>query len=175
MKMLRRTNGFEPRLLNLLLFALLLCAFAFSGGCVISPRRIVGGGTGATPTPTPGVSPTPTPVPGAQGKLYVTNLSGNSILRFDNALAANGDATPAAVITGGQTTISSPENIFLDVAADRLYVANQGGSSVLIYDGISTKTGDAPPTRTIFGPNSLLGLPIDVAVDKTRDLLYVAD
>ncbi|MGH9569436.1 MAG: hypothetical protein ACRD4F_07335, partial [Candidatus Angelobacter sp.] len=102
MKMLRRTNGFEPRLLNLLLFALLLGAFAFSGGCVISPRRIVGG-TGATPTPTPGISPTPTPVPGAQGKLYVSNLNNNAILRFDNATAATGDASPAAVITGPQT------------------------------------------------------------------------
>ena len=143
-------------------------------GCVISPRRTLGGG-GGTPTPTP--SPTPTPNPAATGKLYVSNSGGDSILRFDNAFTANGDAPPAATITGAATTLKSPSFMTLDAAADRLYVANTGDLSVVIFDGVSTKTGtvNLAPTRSIFGTASGLLQPIDVALDKGRDMLYVAD
>src|SRR5689334_3404355 len=142
-------------------------------GCVISPRRTLGGG-GGTPTPTPSPTATPTPNPAATGKLYVSNSGGNSILRFDNAFTANGDATPAATISGATTTLNSPSFMTLDAAADRLYVANTGDLSVVIFDGVSTKTGNVniAPTRTIFG---VLTQPTDVALDKGRDLLYVAD
>ena len=143
-------------------------------GCVISPRRTLGGG-GGTPTPSP--TATPTPNPAATGKLYVSNGGGDSILRFDNAFTANGDATPAATISGANTTLNAPSFITLDAAADRLYVANRGDLSVVIFDGVSTKTGtvNIAPTRTIAGPATGLLQPTDVAPDKGRDMLYVAD
>src|ERR1700724_1226461 len=98
-----------------------LCAAVFCllliVGCVISPRRIVGGG--GTPTPTP--TATPTPNPAATGKLYVSNSGASSILRFDNAFTATSTATPAATISGINTTLNSPAFITLDAAADRLY------------------------------------------------------
>lgn len=170
-KTLRRNNGFQPRPVNALAFALLLCFFAFSAGCVISPRRIVGGGTGSSGSPTP----TPTPLPGAQGVLYVSNPTAASILRFNKAAAANGNLAPAAVISGSLTQLSFPEHLFVDGAADRLFVANQGGASVLVFDAISTKTGNVAPSRTISGTSTGLFQPADLAVDATRDLLYVAD
>jgi len=143
-------------------------------GCVISPRRTLGGG-GGTPTPTPSPTATPTPNPAATGKLYVSNSGGGSILRFDNAFTANGDASPAATITGANTTLNSPSFMTLDAAADRLYVANTGDLSVVIFDGVSTKTGNIAPTRTIAGVQTGLLQPTDVALDKGRDMLYVAD
>jgi hypothetical protein len=145
-------------------------------GCVISPRRTLGGG-GGTPTPTPSPTATPTPNPAATGKLYVSNSGGGSILRFDNAFTANGDAAPAATISGANTTLNSPSFMTLDAAADRLYVANTGDLSVVIFDGISTRTGIAniAPTRTIAGVATGLLQPTDVALDKGRDMLYVAD
>jgi len=171
-KTLRRNNSFPPRPVSALVFALLLCFFAFSAGCVISPRRIVGGGTGSTGSP----SPTPTPAPsGNPGVLYVSNPSAASILRFSNAATANGNLAPAAVITGSLTQLSFPEHLFVDGAADRLFVANQGGASVLVFDAISTKTGNAAPSRTISGTSTGLNQPVDLAVDTTRNLLYVAD
>jgi hypothetical protein len=159
-----------------------LCAVAFvlllSTGCVISPRRTLGD-TSATPTPTPTAtptpttSPTPTPTPAVPtGKLYVSNSNDNSILRFDNAFTATANVTPAAKIVGGATTLSSPAFITLDSVNDRLFVANNGGAGVLIFDNISTKDGNIAPERTI---TSQLVTPTDVAVDTVKDLLYVAD
>jgi 6-phosphogluconolactonase (cycloisomerase 2 family) len=103
--------------------------------------------------------------------LYVTNEPGNTILRFDNALAANGNLTPNATISGSQ--LSSPQYLFIDTANDRLYVAELGG--VLIYEKASTKTGNISADRTIAGASTGLTSPLDLALDRPRDLLYVAD
>lgn len=162
-----------------------LCAVAFilvlCSGCVISPRRTFGGGGATpTPTPTPTVSPTPTPTPtptpaAATGKLYESNANGNSIFRFDNAFTATGNITASATIVGAATTLNTPAFITLDRANDRLYVANNGGISILVFENASTKSGNIAPNRTISGPNTNLFSPIDVAVDPINDFLYVAD
>src|SRR5690348_10418687 len=152
-----------------ILTILIVSVLAAMSGCVISPRRSGGGST--SPTPTPMV----TPVPGATGKLYVSNQNGNSILRFDNALTTTGDTQPNATIIGSGTGLNQPQFMALDPAADRLFVANPGGSSVLVWDAVSTVNGNTPPTRTISGLNTGLIAPVAVALDVTRDLLYVAD
>ncbi|HKW77184.1 MAG TPA: hypothetical protein VJN64_16745 [Terriglobales bacterium] len=133
-------------------------ALLISSGCVISPRITNGGGT-----------PTPTPTPGIGGELYVA--SGNSILRFSNAEAANGSITPAATITSSR--LQSPQRMLVDTRNDRLFVANSG--SILIYDNASTKNGTAPPDRVISGNNTGLSNPTDLALDTGSDQLYVAD
>src|ERR1051326_7102168 len=97
-------------------------------GCVISPRRTLGGGPTPTPTPTPSPTPTPTPAPAATGKLYVTSGSQNSIVRFDNAFTANGNPAPAANINGAATTLSVPIYLALDSTADRLFAVNRSRS-----------------------------------------------
>jgi hypothetical protein len=164
---LRKKRGLTPARICVAVFCLLLAV-----GCVISPRRTLGGG-GATPTPTPTASPTPTP--SATGKLYVSNGGASSILRFDAALTASGNIVPSATISGATTTLNAPAFITLDVAADRLYVANNGDLSILIFDSISTKTGNVAPERTIAGSLTTLISPTDVSLDKGRNLLYVAD
>jgi len=141
-------------------------------GCVISPRRTLGGG-GGTPTPTPGPTASPTPTPVATGKLYVMDSNSNTLLRFDNAFTTSGNATPAATIVGTNTTFNSPGFITLDSANDRLYIADTGDLSIVIYDNISTKNGNVAPNRIITGPS--LVSPTDVSLDKVRNLLYVAD
>ena len=150
-----------------ILTILFVSFLAALNGCV-SPRRVVGGSP--SPTPTPSVSP----VPGSAGKLYVSNQNGNSILRFDNALTVSGAPQPAASISGPNTGLNLPQFMALDTAADRLFVANPGGSSVLIWDSVSTLNGNIAPSRTI-GLSSGLVAPVAVALDSNRDLLYVAD
>ena len=151
------------------------------GGCVISPRRTLGGGPTPTPTPsptptsTPTPSPTPTPGPPATGQLYVTSGTQNSIVRFDNAFTVNGNAAPAATISGAGTTLATPIYLALDSAADRLFVASKTSASILIFDQISTKTGNVAPTRAISGVATNLFVPIQPFLDKSRDLLYVSD
>lgn len=173
-----RVFGFKSNLISGWLCAASLVLLLVISGCVISPRRTLGGGGGTpTPTPTPTGSPTPTPTPSGppQGKLYVSNAGANSIVRFDQALTASGNIVPGATISGTNTTLNAPAFIFLDIAADRLYVANNGDLSILIFDNISTKNGNVAPERTISGANTTLLSPTDVSLDKGRDLLYVAD
>jgi DNA-binding beta-propeller fold protein YncE len=166
-KMIRNSNAFSLQPMERFVLAALLCVIVLSAGCVISPRRIVGGPGSPTPTPTVNGS--------ASGKIYVSIPSSNTILRFDNASTANGTTSPVAVISGTQTTLNSPQGIFVDEAADRLYVANQAGASILVFDAISTKTGSIVPTRTIFGPSTSLLSPSGVAVDTVKNILYVSD
>src|SRR5690348_10194405 len=97
---------------NIFLLVVISICLMISTGCVISPRRTLGGG--ANPTPTPTGSPTPTPSGGAAGKLYVTNVNNNSIMRFDGAASLNGNVAPNAVISGASTQIISPQHIFVD-------------------------------------------------------------
>jgi hypothetical protein len=128
-------------------------------GCV-SPLRLPGGGGGGG---------------GGLGSIYVSNSSANSILRFENASAASGNVVPNATISGSSTQLTSPQYLAVDAANDRLYIANQGASSVLVYEGASTKNGNIAPSRTISGSNTGLASPVDVQLDTSRDLLYVAD
>jgi hypothetical protein len=134
----------------------LLLIFLILAGCVISPRRTTtssgGGGNGT-------------------GQLYVSDQSGNAILRFSGATAANGNISPAATISS--TALSSPQYIFADTNGNRLYVANLNGGNILVFEKVSTLNGTVTPDRTISSSNLLT--PTDVAVDLTKDLLYVAD
>ena len=136
--------------------ALMLC------GCVISPRRTLGGGSGSGSGGSTGTG----------GQLYVSTQ--NSILRFSNVEAAVGNVAPTATIIS--PSLSGLQHMTIDTAADRLYVANQGGKSIVIFDNASTlATGSVTPTRIISGPATGFVNPIDVAVDTINNLLYVAD
>ncbi len=137
--------------------ALSLLLLLSLSGCVISPRR--------DGTTTPGGTGT--------GQLYVVSQSTNSILRFSRATAVSGSTAAAANINGASTQLNTPQYIFLDAANNRLYVANAGGSDILVFDNVSTLNGNVAPTRTITSSN--LSVPVDVAVDTTKDLMYVAD
>src|SRR4051794_32782843 len=104
-------------------------------GCVISPRRTIGGG--ASPTPTPTASPTPTPVGTATptptpvvptSRLYVSNQNTNSIAVFASGLTASGNIAPSAIIQGTATTFDAPQYMAFDPVHDRLFVANTGTS-----------------------------------------------
>ena len=131
-------------------------------GCQISPRRTIGGNNGGGGGGG-----------GTGGQLYVTTPS--SILRFSNAESSNGNIAPVATISGASTLLSAPQRLFADTANDRLYVANQGGASILIFDHASTLTGNVSPTRSISGSATLLTSPLDVALDTVNNLLYVAN
>jgi hypothetical protein len=96
-------------------------------------------------------------------------------MRFDNALTATGNQAPAVTITVANI-VGSVAYITLDAPNDRLYVADAGDVSILIYDNISTRTVSVAPSRTIAGAvHTTLFNPIDVAFDRVRNVLYVAD
>lgn len=165
-----RRYGFVVSILFMVSF------LAAMSGCVISPRRIVGGSTSPTPTPSGSPTPTPTPNPTVTGKLYVSNQSGNAILRFNNAFAATGNIAPDATIVGTATGLNGPQFMTIDTANDRLFVANANAGTILIWEAVSTRNGNIAPNRVLGGgPVSGITTPSDVALDRVHDLLYVAD
>src|SRR5262249_34110912 len=136
-------------------YLLLAVATLLACGCDVSPGRN-----------------RPSTSPLTNGILYVANPS--SILRFSNALSATGNVTPAATISGAATQLSSPQHLLLDVARDRLFVANQGGKSILLFQNASTRIGDTPPDAIIT--SSSMSAPVDIAIDTGfNNFLYVAD
>lgn len=143
----------EKRLLAGFVLALLLLSGCSSGR---SSGSLGGGGIGTS-----------------AGQLYVSTNS--AILRFSGALTATGNLAPAGTITGSATLLSGPEHLIVDPSTDRLFVANQGGSSILVFDLASRTTGDAAPTRTISGASTSLATPHDLGLDTANNLLYVAD
>jgi hypothetical protein len=96
-------------------------------------------------------------------------------VRFDGALTDSGNIIPGATISGSNTSLTTPGYITLDTTNDRLFVANNADLSILIFDSISTKSGNVAPERKISGSNTTLVGPVDVTLDRGRDLLYVAD
>ena len=140
-------------------------------GCVISPRRTLGGG-GGTPTPRQPHRLANSNSAG-EGKLYVMDTNASAIFRFDNAFTANGNLQPAATITGAATTIHGAGFMTLDTAHDSLYIANTQDLSVIIYDGVSTKNGNVAPSRNYRW--SCHGFdPTDVSLDKVKEPCFMS-
>src|SRR5690349_4145770 len=96
------------------------------------------------------------------GRLYVSNL--NAILRFDNVTNVSGNVASNAAITGASTQLSTPQFLLLDEATNRLFVANQGAGSILIFQNASTRTGNTPPDTVLTSGS--LAQPVDVAIDS---------
>lgn len=127
-----------------------------------------------------GSTTTPPTTAQAQGKLYVVvpfSPSGTgAIVRFDNPSALSGDVSPAATITGDLTRLSFLQtNVALDRANDRLFTlvsTGAAGAAILVYDHISTKSGDLAPDRVIEGLSTRLVSSGPIVVDGTRDILY---
>src|SRR5262245_30449107 len=88
-------------------------------------------------------------------------------------LTARGDTAPIRNITGPNTQLNWPAGLFVDSERSELYVANDGGASVLVF---STKAdGNAAPIRVLKGPATKMVYPSSVFVDLKNDELWVAD
>ncbi len=113
----------------------------------------------------------------ARNRLYISNSEAftctvgtcNAILVFDNANTFTDGTMPVKTLT--DTAFNQPQGIVLDPAIQRLYVANTGGNSVLIYNQVDTLNGSVTATATLTGFSE----PSDLALDSARDILYVLD
>jgi len=126
----------------------------------------------------------------AKNILYVVNTGGNDVLVFDNASTINGNVAPSRAIDSFAFVVDPivepakkldrPFGLFVDTAADRLYVANTGRNSILIFNSASTINGSTLPDRTVTFSNTSLSIPhlnapSGVFVDVANDQLYVTN
>ena len=73
---------------------------------------------------------------------------------------AKGDAPPLRVIQGPKTQMDWPTALSLDPGRNELFVANDGGNSILVFD--ASASGDVAPLRVLKGPKSLVSNPTGV-------------
>jgi Bacterial Ig-like domain len=97
--------------------------------------------------------------------LYAANSNGASILVFDNASKINGDIAPSRTISGSNTTLSFPTGVWVDASTDRLYIADEGAGTILVFNNASTVNGNVAPSRTIGGSNTTLSAPKTIWLD----------
>ena len=110
-------------------------------------------------------------------------LSGESVIpgsgRYDapsitvHRMDATGDTPPVRMIQGPKARLNWATGLSLDVERGELYVANDQGDEILVFD--SAAQGDAAPKRILKGPKSLVKNPMGVYVDLKNDELWVAN
>jgi DNA-binding beta-propeller fold protein YncE len=110
---------------------------------------------------------------GSGGILYVSTTT--AIQHYNSAFTDNGNIAPSVTISGAGTSLAAPARLLVDAPSDRLFVANPGSSSVLIFEAASSISGNTAPTRIISGASTLLTAPSDLALDTVNNALYVAD
>ena len=65
-----------------------------------------------------------------------------------------------------------PTAIAVDPDRNEIFVANDGGNSVLVFD--ASASGDVAPLRVLKGPKSLVSNPTGVYLDEANNELWVA-
>ena len=85
---------------------------------------------------------------------------------------AQGDAKPLRTIQGPKTQLNWPAQIYLDLDHDELFVANDGGDSMLVFH--TSDQGDVAPFRLIKGPKTGLANPTGVWVDTVHQEVVVS-
>jgi len=105
--------------------------------------------------------------------LYVSTVAAGPVYTirvYDSASTVDGAAAPNRTITPHINTTDQPVGaIFLDKANDRLYVAGGTNAQVMVFEGVSAKTGTVTPDKTLTFPFGALKT---VVVDTTHDRLY---
>ena len=113
----------------------------------------------------------------ASDRLYVSNSEAfgcssgpcNAILVFDNASTLAAGAEPKQILT--DTALNQPQGLALHPTSQRLYVANTGGGSILVYNQVDTLNGAVSADVILTG----FSAPSHVTLDPVRDILYVLD
>ncbi|HUO06543.1 MAG TPA: hypothetical protein VMU16_15215 [Candidatus Binataceae bacterium] len=146
----------------------------FSSNTITSYPYGSNGNTPAAATisgPNTGLSGPQRMVLGSDGVLYVPNQSaGPSLTGSITAYTqtASGNQTPNLTITGiipgdSNSGLSLPAGVALD-STNRIYVANQGNSTITVYP--AGASGAITPLATISGSNTQLDQPTDLALDS---------
>ncbi len=111
----------------------------------------------------------------AQSKIYQADVSIPGILVYNNGGSATGNISPDRNISGAATLQNWSSGIWLDSAADRLYVVSSGSNAILVFNNASRATGNIAPSRNITGAATTLNTPGGIWLDSANDSLYVVN
>jgi DNA-binding beta-propeller fold protein YncE len=87
-------------------------------------------------------------------------------------MKSEGDTAPLRIITGDKTKLNWPAHVYVDSDRGDVYVANDGGDSVLVFK--VTDSGNVAPSRIIGGPKTLIKNPTGVYVDNINKEVVIA-
>ena len=110
-----------------------------------------------------------------EGKNYTVPGTGSFQPPSINVYArtATGNAAPTRMISGPKTQLDWPTNISYDPDRGELFVANDMGNSILVFN--NKQQGDVAPIRVLRGPKTLLKNPTGVFADVKHGELWVAN
>jgi hypothetical protein len=111
------------------------------------------GSDAAAPTE-PTQPTTPTTPPPATGEVFLAISTSTSINVYRKSDVGN--ATPIRSIFGGNSNLSEPGGIALDLTNKEIVVANRGNSTITVH--ALEANGNVPPLRTIGGPKTQLSM-----------------
>ena len=127
-----------------------------------------------------GCGGTDSPVTGP-GMLFVSvenNNTGNeAVAIFELASALSGNSTPDRYLEGAQTGFQELRVCANHVVSqtDDLYLGDVAADAIWIFSPATSVDGNTAPARTLQGANVPLDDLWGIAVDTTRDILYVGD
>ncbi len=109
----------------------------------------------------------------ASNELFVLSKYAASVLVFTDATTANGNVTPARVISGTTTELNWPSNLWFDAHSNQLYVNNS--YNILVFTDATTAQGNIAPTRVISSTTTTpkANVPASLWLDSTSNQLYV--
>jgi DNA-binding beta-propeller fold protein YncE len=111
-------------------------------------------------------------------RLYIlrSTYPSSTIAVLENVSSAHSEIVPSRIISGPHTLLDSdPLDMAFDPTGDRLYVSADSPGRVLVFNGISSASGDVAPTHIISGAHALFDFPGGLAVDAASDTLYVSN
>jgi hypothetical protein len=125
----------------------------------VAPSRTIAGPA------TTFAAPTDVALDKGRDLLYV--VDGTDIFVFDSASTRNGNIAPLHSITTGLTVAA----IFIDANNNRLFVADQLGDAIAVYDSASTLNGSPVANRRVQGAATHLAQPSGLQVDGSGRLV----
>ncbi len=108
--------------------------------------------------------------------LFVASLAKNTVEMFDGySTLPNGTGVASRSLTS--TFIAGPRlgSIQVVKSAGELYVASSQTNRVNVFRDAAALTGDISPARSLSGATTTLSSPGGIAIDLTRNVLYVVN
>ncbi|HSW51601.1 MAG TPA: hypothetical protein VLG93_00090 [Sulfuricaulis sp.] len=110
---------------------------------------------------------------GDDSLIYVSGNASDALLIYESANSVSGSTAASRTVAGGNTALAEPRGIAVDMARNRIYVANAVDNSILVFSSARTMTGNIAPARTISG--GTLNGPTGLFLDVVNDRLYVTN